>query len=370
MDSFFDEATEQSQVKTEIVSKYFWVWANVILSNPRVRNIAYIDLFAGPGRYKDGTTSTPLLVLQKAIDDSRLKDRLITIFNDVDSKNTRSLQQSIQSIPEINKLQNQPIILNEIVGETIVKIFEKKQLIPTFFFVDPWGYKGLSLGLINSVIKNWGCDCIFFFNYNRINMGLGNPAVKEHIDAMFGETKAEKLREELPLLRSDERELAIVEAICAVLKETGTGKRYVLPFRFKNKSGERTSHHLIFVSKHIKGYEIMKEVMAKKSSTQNQGVPSFEYNPATSRQSFLFEFSRPLDDLEAMLLQDFAGKTLRMKQIYEQHHVGRRYISKNYKDALTHLEAQNKIITNPPANKRPKRSGKVTFGDTVKVTFP
>ena len=60
-------------------------------------------------------------------------------------------------------------------------------------FVDPWGYKGLSLRLINSVLKDWACECIFFFNYNRINMGLGNDAVKEHMDALFGEERAAEL---------------------------------------------------------------------------------------------------------------------------------------------------------------------------------
>lgn len=29
-----------------------------------------------------------------------------------------------------------------------------------------------------------GCDRIVFFDYNRINMGLGNEAVKEHMDAL------------------------------------------------------------------------------------------------------------------------------------------------------------------------------------------
>jgi hypothetical protein len=32
---------------------------------------------------------------------------------------------------------------------------------------------------------------------------------------------------------------------------------------------------LIFVSKHFKGYEIMKIIMAKESSTEDQGVASF-----------------------------------------------------------------------------------------------
>ena len=69
--SFFDESQAQSEVKTAIVTKYFWAWAKVIMPWARKGSgkIAYIDLFAGPGRYGDGTTSTPLLVLQRAIED-------------------------------------------------------------------------------------------------------------------------------------------------------------------------------------------------------------------------------------------------------------------------------------------------------------
>lgn len=32
--SFFDEAREQSEVKTAIVTKYFWAWAKVIMAWP------------------------------------------------------------------------------------------------------------------------------------------------------------------------------------------------------------------------------------------------------------------------------------------------------------------------------------------------
>ncbi len=273
---FFEESKEQSRIKAEIVSKYFWVWAKVIVSASKGR-IAYIDLFAGPGRYKDGTKSTPLLVLWKAVGDSDLRKRLVTLFNDKDSENVRSLQTAIESTPEFEQFENKPQVLNNEVGDEIVAEFESMNMIPSLFFVDPWGYKGLSLRLINSVLKNWGSDCIIFFNYNRINMGLNNEFVKEHMDALFGKARAERLRERLEPLSLRERELEIVEELAKALKEMG-GK-YVLPFRFRDEKGNRASHHLVFVSKHFKGYEIMKEVMAKESSTADQGVPSLEYNP-------------------------------------------------------------------------------------------
>jgi len=368
--SFFEESREQSQVKASIVAKYFWAWAKVVLPTAKKTGgrIAYIDLFAGPGRYKDGTNSTPLKVLEAAIEDSELRESLVTLFNDKDPENVSSLVSAIGAIPNIGRLRHKPNVINEEVGDRIVKQFEKMRLVPTLFFVDPWGYKGLSLGLINSVLKNWGCDCVFFFNYNRVNMALTNQAVREHVNVLFGEKRAEAIRKELEGLNSIEREHLILERLSEALREMGAN--FVLPFTFKNERGSRTSHHLIFASKHFKGYEIMKGIMARESSGQDQGVPSFEFSPASEKFPLLFELSRPLDDLEEMLSSEFAGKALTMRAIYEQHNVGRPFIEANYKKVLLGMEASGKITAVPPMDKRPKRSGEVTFAGHVLVKFP
>jgi len=110
-----------------------------------------------------------------------LRERLLAIFNDKDEKNSKALEQTIAEISGIEKLRYKPQVYNQEVGEEIVKMFESMNLIPTLFFVDPWGYKGLSLRLVNSVLKDWGCDAIFFFNYNRINMGINNEGSIEAI---------------------------------------------------------------------------------------------------------------------------------------------------------------------------------------------
>ena len=366
--SFFNESTEQSQIKSEIVAKYFWAWAKVIMPRARSSKIAYIDLFAGPGRYKDGAMSTPLLILEQAIQDPKMRGMLITVFNDVNSTHTQSLQNAIDLLPNVRELKHRPLVCNEEVGEDIVRMFEGMRLIPTLFFVDPWGYKGLSLGLIASVLKDWGCDCIFFLNYNRINMGLHNEAVRGHMDALFGKERADGLREQLRLMEPYERELTIVEAIGQALKQMGG--EYVLPFRFRNDHGSRTSHYLIFVSKNAVGYKIMKDIMAKASSSQHQGEVLFEYSPATRNQPLLFGYLRPIADLADMLLADFAGQTISTERIYERHNIGKPYVESDYKEVLRTLEAEGKIVTEPPARQRRKLKGKVTFGNNVKVTFP
>lgn len=367
-DCFFNEQTEQSLVKATIVSKYFDAWAKVMVSTQKrypdrsSGKIAYIDLFAGPGRYADGTQSTPIKILKNAIKNPDIRDRLVTIFNDKDESCCRSLEKAIKGIPGIKKLKYTPQLENEEVGKEIVKMFEEMNLIPTLFFVDPWGYKGLSLRLVNSVLKDWGCDCIIFFNYNRINMGLNNPLVKKHMNALFGEERANLLRSKVRRLSPYKRELMIIEELCQAIKSYGG--QYTLPFTFKDARGKRTSHHLIFVSKAFRGYEIMKTIMAKESSSQTQGVPSFEYSPADflPKQSLLFRLSRPLEEIKKGMLEEFAGMTLTMREIYKRHSVDTSFIPRNYKQAFLQLEKKGKI--------KASKHRKGTFADSVEVTFP
>jgi hypothetical protein len=199
-------------------------------------------------------------------------------------------------------------------------------------------------------------------------MAIDNPIFEEHMFDLFGKDRLKKLRKSVEYLPPDDRESVIIEELASALGESG--KRYVLPFRFIDEHGTRTSHHLIFVSKHIKGYNIMKNIMAKESSSRTQGVPSFEYNPATIRTPLLFDLSRPLEGLGDMLLKEFAGKKMRMIDVFNQHHVGKRFVERNYRDVLTQLEKDGKIKAVPPAKDRPKRSGKPTFADDVLVIFP
>jgi three-Cys-motif partner protein len=362
-EKFFDEQLDQSDTKARIVQKYFYAWAKVIGPTAKAREgkIAYIDLFAGPGRYKDGAASTPLLVLEHAINDAVLRNMLVTLFNDVDADHSSTLQTEIDKLPGIEKLKFAPEVNCNEVGEDAERFFSETRLIPSFTFFDPFGYKGLSLKIVNGVIKDWGCDCVFFFNYGRINAGISNPKVESHMDALFGEDRALRLREALVGKSPDDREALILEELSQAIKEMGG--TYVLPFRFKR--GKRTSHSIVFVSKHFRGYEIMKDIMARESSLEDQGVASFTYSPADASMPLLFSLAQPFDALKKMLPKDFAGETLTMRQIYEEHSVDTPYLPRNYKQALRELEMAEQITANPPISKRKGTS----FADHVIVTF-
>jgi hypothetical protein len=110
----------------------------------------------------------------------------------------------------------------------------------------------------------------------------------------------------------------------------------------------------------------MKGIMTGYSSVSDQGVARLEYSPADARTPLLFNFYRPLDDLEDMLLSDYDGKTVGFKELYEAHSVGKSYISKNYREVLCRMEATGRISMNPACP--PRRKG--TVAEHVRITFP
>lgn len=335
MGGFFSEQTEASLIKSALVAKYFKAWAQVV--GCHAPTIAYIDLFAGKGRYEDGKASTPLKVLELACQDEKLSEKLVTIFNDANKDYANNLEAEINRLPGIGHLKHKPRVYCSQIDDSVAVQLESVRLMPSLIFIDPWGYKGLSLNLVGSVIKDWGCDCVFFFNYNRINMGMTNPVVERHMNALFGEERADEMRRELDDMSPAEREEFILNELAQGLNQKGA--RYVLPFRFRRPDGGRTTHHLIFLSKNIRGFEIMKSIMHQHSE-KDDGIASFEHTVVQNRQlKFLFELApRPIDELGEALIRRFSGRTISVEDIYKQHGEGTLYVPANHKEALDALK--------------------------------
>src|SRR5262249_32983433 len=155
------------------------------------------------GRYEDGSKSTPIIILERAVSDPDLSKLLHTFFNDHD--HAERLRQNIRAIPGIDKLTHPPQVYDLEVDNSLATIFSKP-LPPSFSFVDPFGYKGVTLNLLHGMLKDWGCDLILFFNYGRINPAIDNEMFEKHVVALFGEQRLATLRERTQGKKSSDRE--------------------------------------------------------------------------------------------------------------------------------------------------------------------
>ncbi len=365
-DEFFVECETQSKIKIRIASNFWQAWANILTLRRHANRVGYVDLYSGPGKYDDGTKCTCIEVLERAIAHPRLPSMLMTLLNDVNPDYFQRLTDLVGSLPGIDTLKFPPGILNEDVASgKFTDYFARIKTIPMFVFLDPWGIKGMTLDLIASLIKDWGSDCAFFFNFTFIRRALDNPRSQHHVDALFGHERANRLRAEIPRLDTRGQEVLILKELEGALGDLGYP--FIHSFRFFDNDAN-LSHHLVYVCKIPLGYEIMKEIMAPESTgtDRHQGVPNYEYHPIDAIYEPLFHVSHPFDTLLDELPQVFAGRTLSMVDVYHDHNLGTPYIKANYKKALIQLENMRRITADPAAvNRRAD-----TMADNVLLTFP
>jgi three-Cys-motif partner protein len=362
-DSFFDSPTEASIKKQRIVSKYFGGWANILL--PKVlakeRKLMYVDLFSGPGRYHDGSPSTPLLVLEHVVKTPALREVTQLFFNDEREASINTLKDEVAKFPGVESLKYEPVFRSKTINRDVIPKLQKTK-VPTLFFADPWGYKGISVDLIAAAIAYFGCDFLFFFNYNRINMNLGSEAMTEPINEFFSEARADTLRRTVASLRPSEREEAILKEMKSAIRSLGA---QVGIFTYRSETGTRATHHLLGVSRHKYGMALFKEISAKESTSFEEDVPSLEHDPsANPYQAGLFS---PIEELGKELLSTFAGRVMTLEEIYHEHHIGRPYIQRNYRQALLHLEETGAISVDPLRASRPRGQ---SFPRDAKISFP
>ncbi len=343
--AFFRDQTDQSAVKAKIVSSYFTAWSRVIKKwNCRM---GYIDLFSGPGRYGDNNLSAPLLIIQSTLSDPVLTEKMMFLFNDNDCQNIEFLKQEISRLDIEGRLKHIDYWTKTIDLDTCKRLIISKN-IPILSFVDPFGYKGLTKDLINLLIANGGSDCVFFFNYNRINMALSqNTKFDEHLIGLFGEERMRLLKNQLSDLSASQREPIVINALIEALREKKDN--YVLPFRFNSVDMLRTSHYIVFITKNRVACKIMKQIMYSNSAKDKDGVATFsfdgnrEYNAIYTQLSM---FDGPIMTLEKEIKCRLYGKQIAVGDLcneYDQSFTNQ-FVGKNVKDVLRKLELEGSLV--------------------------
>ena len=366
-DMFFDSPSEQSKIKAKIVASYFTAWSRVMCNNwSSSSEIGYVDLFSGPGVYQDGSESVPLLLVKDVLNNPKLLNRIWFLFNDQSEDNINNLRQHIKNADINNKLDKRIHYSTKTVNEAFASDIRINSQGPILSFVDPFGYQGLTIDFISTLTNNNGPDCIFFFNYNRINMALSsNTKFDEYLGSIFGGTKVSSLKAELSGLPAEEREPIVLNALVASLKNNNAN--YVLPFKFYRTDMVRTSHFIIFVSKHKRGCSIMKQIMYANSAKDVDGVASFELHDIKNfgdKYEQLSFFDRPLDALRDEIYISYKGKTVCVKEICEKYDtdISNHFVSRNVRDALIRMEEAGQLVVES-GRKQKSRNGKLNMPD-------
>lgn len=276
-EDFFLEQKEQSAIKTAIVTNFYSTYINIIKNSigKECDRLYYIDLFAGPGRYKDGKASTPLKVLD-IVEKHNLADKISCVFNEKENEFYCQLKENLESHSVFQKMKFKSQIYNMDAKSVPIESIINKHC-PIFSFIDPFGYKNISVNQVWKLVQNAGSDCILFFNANRIYMDLNKPTSSEDMFALFGD-KLIIVKDRIDTLKSHTSKMKYLLGNFAknLLDKAGGYSLYILPFQFEFSDRSRLSHYLLLITKNFRAITVMKDIMSKFS---NYFGDEFGFNP-------------------------------------------------------------------------------------------
>ena len=360
---FFSVPRNQSEIKSEILNKYFKAWAAILLialsRRIRVESLSYIDLFSGQGYYDNGEPSTPIKILNSIHENQSFNQKVRTFFNDNDTTLSTQLEHNIQNLPYYSELIHKPVVLNKEANREVLSDLLKStnNSSPSLTFIDPFGYKGVSAELCKLAVQNWGSDLFMLFNFNRIRSGIRNSTVTHLMDELFGD-KLEAILTKYDSLNTVQREDFILGQFMSHFTDKGY-KALKFKVEFNDKSA--TSHYLLFVSKVDIAYFKMKEIMAEYSDLQPDGVPWMAVNNSQTQNLFSdYSMMKLKYELETNP-KEFSG--LKIEDIYHKHSLDKPYVKSNYKTVFSELLKEEKIKL---FDKKGALKNKVAYTYTVK----
>ncbi len=333
-------------VKHQILVRYLSPWTTILGS--REQSIAYVDGFAGRGRYTSGEPGSPLRVLtaiQEALASRRAQTKQVVChFIEANDDNFANLRSEVESHPALSDgriaCRFYHSKFSSVSSRIIDEIAHLRQ--PSFFFVDPFGYD-VPMDVLSRVLRLPMAEVFVNVMFNFINRAMGveeNPALAATLDRLVGSPDWRSISR----LSGTQREQAFIALYRQKLKYHGA--KHVIPFRMEDDARERTLYYLVYATKHPRGANVMKDAMVLSGTRGQLGYAGQERHPLIP----LFDLH--VNQLPSFLLQRFIGQTLSFDDIVAQtiDETGTCRES-DYRACLKELEARGSIAIDRASSK-------------------
>jgi len=335
-----------TRAKHEILKRYLQAWM-VILSQGKFSEILYIDGFAGPGEYKGGEVGSPIIALDAALGfKPPLTAKVHFLF--VEARDDRAdhlrKQVALRTLPPNFRV----IVDCGVTFETSFKgryqsFVRNGRLIPTFAFIDPFGWTGAPFSVVKQILTHRSCEVFVNFMYEEINRFIGHPDQVANFNSFFGTDEWKRC-----VTASDPR----TRNRCLhdlYLQQLHTGAAYVRSFEMSN-ARDVTDYYLFYATNELLGLTKMKEAMWKADESGE-----FRFSDATDPNQFvLFKKAPDLPALQAGVIAAFSGKEASVDDIEKFVLVETAFRETHYKGILKALErtGKAKIINAAPGRKK------------------
>jgi len=343
-----------------LLKKYLDAWF-AILGKHHGR-INYIDGFAGPGEYEDGEVGSPIIAIEVAkahVANGTLPSNVNInfIFVETDAENAEHLRSRLNAltIPAHFNVDVIPGEFADVIGSILDQLeIERKQIAPTFAFVDPFGFSGIPFSLMTRILAYPRCEVFVNIMVEFINRFLEHPNEKivAHAPTTFGTDDVLKIP-----TKAGDRADALLSLYKRQLK---TKAKYVGQFDMHGRKDQKT-YSLFFASNSPLGFLKMKEAMW--SVDKAEGGKFSDFEPGVANQPHLFT----LGIIWTQMLVQFRGRLVLMAEIEKFVIEQTDYLPKHAREILIEREKSDEVSVECEAGYK-RRKG--TFkSDKVSIRF-
>lgn len=347
---------EQTKIKHLVFEDYFDKWVKIL---GRHGKLNYIDGFAGCGAYKDEKgkiyPGSPILAAEI------IERNKINLGRDVNLIIIDKDEKNLENIEKILKYKNinvNPIFINDDFDRAINKILNKTpRLLPTFFLVDPFGYK-IKFTTLKRIINIKHSEILLNFMFNAINRWMGDPSKHQVITDLMGTPNWIHI----PKLAKKEREDEIIRLFRKNLKDIA---KFVFPYGLNFPEKQRTYYYLFHIANHHLAASIMKSCFAKYAKGR------IKYLGIKGNQLTFWDLGGfKTQEIKNFLFDKYRGVKKKYVEIIKENIDETPYQEKEIKNSIKELEKENKIyIERFPKITIRKKQLKVSIEDLDIIYF-
>lgn len=343
-----------TRAKHEVLHKYLEPWINKLTTYNQKsgsRNkIRIVDCFSGRGSYVDSEDTkpwhlehlstpakypgSPQIILDRATDRGNQFDEAECIFIEHKEKNHSILCETLKETTGIADHVN-PRPIHGRFEEGILDLVNTNGTdCPTFFFIDPFGFKSLDYSVITEIGSTPQFEMLITFMSRDMNRFLDVDDHQRSLEAVFGNPDWRDDLEEF----SPENWEPLVEYYTRRLEENGPKNTF--EYKITEPDTRQTVYYLVYATNHPNGLVTMREVM----NTCGTGrfayapkEPKYDRNQMTlggrnSARTFLLdrfsEYRVPFDDMV---------ETCTQERPYQDE------TKSDYREAVRELEGDGKV---------------------------
>ena len=323
-EKFFGELKSHSYAKVKLLENYITPWIRKVTLGCNSKCLI-CDTFAGEGFYEDGTAGSPIIILNSALDYLKQPlpkhEEVILVFIEADENSYNKLKNNIEKFLncklEDNSFNNvrenlSILVLNAKHGDLLDELLSSvNNLIPSLFFIDPFGFKDINQKQLNNLLKKYNsCEVILNFMYEEFNRFKSGANIDETLTSFFG-SDTSVFKDKTKHMNSHERRNFIIDEYKNNFKKNGV--KFTLDFDIQKDDSSAYKMALVFASNNVNGFNVMKSTMLNLSKNIY-----FEYK--THEQNVLTIFSGheidiAISEMANVMLEDLKGKSLSRAEV-------------------------------------------------------